>query len=121
MATRETTPLAPRRVLATGFGALLVLYALTAAWIVVNSDTESASADTDRFVVQAVAVEVDDTTVSLTGSVPSTREADSVVDAVASRDDITVVINRLSIDPGVASPSLETIGTGLDVLRGVPE
>jgi len=111
-------PLTPRRILATGFGALLVLYVLTAAWIVVNSNTESASADTERFAVADITVALDDESITLTGRAPSEAFAHDLIDSLATRRDITVVINQLEIDESAPRAPIETFHTGIDALRG---
>lgn len=106
-----------RRILVAGLGALLVLYALTVAWGIVDSDTDGDAAESDRFVVGSVTVVVDEATITLLGAVPSDAVGRSLVDALAARPDVTVVVDRLTIDESAPTPSPDTIHTGLDAVR----
>lgn len=103
-----------------GFGAVVLLCALVTVWRVVDSDPQSPSAGTERFVVGAVTIDVDDANVTLLGRTPSDDFAAALVDALIDRADIAVVVNRLTVDPAAPAPSLDTFHTGLDALRGGP-
>ena len=111
----------PRRILVTALGALLVLYALTVAWGIVDSDSDGDTVESDRFVVGSITVVVDESTITLLGTVPSDAVGRSLVDTLAERPDVTVVVDRLTIDESAPTPSPETIHTGLDALRRSPE
>lgn len=111
----------PRRILATGLGAMLLLYVLVAALLVVNSDTDSASADTQRFAVGQIEVTLDGARVQLAGVAPSDPFVADLVDSIAARTDVTVVIDQLVIDPTATLPAIETFHTGIDALRSGSE
>lgn len=133
MAVRATTP-SPRRILATGFGAFLALYVLTAAWVVVEYDTQSAAgepsdppdsaapvvasaADGAPDVTLEVVVDVADRTVTITGVVASVEEARAVARLVHDRTAATVVVNRLDVDP--AASGRPDVGALLDRVDGL--
>ena len=71
--------------------------------------------------VGTVTVEVDDRTVTLFGTVPSIDAGRVLVDSLAGRSDVTVVVNRLDADEAAPTPVLDTFHTGLDALRRDPD
>ncbi|MEM7140855.1 MAG: hypothetical protein AAF548_07445 [Actinomycetota bacterium] len=97
--------MAPSRILLTGFGALLVLYALTAAWIVVNSDTERVDAHTLRLETGGIVIERVDRTVRIEGAFRDEVEREELVDRIVDTTAVDAVIDTTVID--ASSPSVD--------------
>ena len=120
MTTRATVLSGPVRVLAVGVGALLAIYAIGAILFVADAGTKRRPADAERFVVGTVSVEVDMATVTLLGTVPTVDQGRALVESLASRPDVTVVVNRLETDPAAPSPRVDTFHAGLDAIGVSP-
>ena len=97
--------------------ALCLLGALATAWFVMTGDDEGDRSGGERFVVATVTVEVDGTTLTLRGAVPSEEDRQRLVDSLTDRDDVVAVIDRLVVDPAAPPPTLGAFHTGLDVHR----
>ena len=122
MAARALNPLLPGRILATGTGAFVALYVLTAAYVVVKTDTQSAAADTPgpaevtEILDTAQSAELSDSdsawahleatvgvdSVTLSGTVASQLDSRALVAELVDQVDVTLIHNKLEIDPAVA-------------------
>lgn len=102
-------PLAPRGILATGFGALLVLYALTSAVVVVESATESADPGTLRLESGSVTLERTGESVVIGGTTSDAATATALIDVVLATDGITAAIDQTTIDADAVVPALSAI------------
>jgi hypothetical protein len=111
------TPQPPGRLLGTVVAALALLGALVALWLVFAPDHTTAVDDEQRFVVGTVTVEIDDTTITVRGTVATDEFARILVDSLADRPDVVAVIDRLTIDGSVPTPPLGAFHTGIDALR----
>lgn len=109
MGSGDIHPLAPRGILATGFGALLVLYALTSAVVVVESTTESVGAGTLRLESGTVTLERTDASVVIGGTIRDEATAAALIELVLATDGITAAVDLTTIDPDAVAPALSAI------------
>ncbi len=137
MAARTPDLLPPGRILATGIGAFLVLYVLTAVWVVVRSDTESAASDADQSPTTTsvppkasepaptsstsppaeVEISFDGGSITLTGQVGSSDDSEAVVRTVLDHTDVPLIINQLEINPAIVdSADLDRVESELELV-----
>ena len=137
MAARVPDPLPSGRIFATGIGAFLVLYVLTALWVVVRSDTQSAASDSDQSPTTSsvppatsdpprppstsplveIEISFDGDSITLTGRVASSDDSRAVLRTVLDHSHVPLIVNQLEVDPAVLhSPDLDVVESELELV-----